>query len=357
MSHADFVHLRVHTAYSLLEGALKNYKLAELCKSHAMPAVAMTDSRNLFGAYEFSMALADVGVQPIIGCELAIKRDDGQAAGAGAPVGRTPDPDKMVVLCQNAAGYANLTKLISRAYLDGVPGEAAQVTLAELAAMSSGLIALVGAPDSPVGRLLLTGQDDAASARLDLLQQAFGDRLYIELQRHNMDEEIRLEPKILDLAYARNIPLVATNSVFFSDEGMYEAHDALLAIADGAQVVQTDRRRLTPDHRFKSPAEMRALFADLPEALNNTLVIAQRCAFMATNQKPVLPAFPSSEGRTEAEELHSPSRRRFGRPARACMSSRRRWMRRRANWRRGPIASAWPSSSTSSRRWAFPATS
>jgi DNA polymerase-3 subunit alpha len=303
-SHADFVHLRVHTAYSLLEGALKNYKLAELCKKYAMPAVAMTDSRNLFGAYEFSMAIADVGVQPIIGCELAIKRDDGLAPGAGAPVGRTPDPDKMVVLAQNDAGYANLVKLLSRAYLEGVPGEAAQVTLGELAAMSEGLIALVGAPDSPVGRLLLTGQEDAALARLDLLHKAFGDRLYIELQRHNMDDELRLEPKILDLAYALNIPLVATNNVFFSDEGMYEAHDALLAIADGAQVVETDRRRLTPDHRFKSPAEMRALFADLPEALDNTLVIAQRCAFMATNQKPVLPAFPSSDGRTEAEELH-----------------------------------------------------
>ncbi len=304
-SYADFVHLRVHTAYSLLEGALKNYKLAELCKKYAMPAVAMTDSRNLFGAYEFSMAIADVGVQPIIGCELAIKRDDGQAPGAAAPVGRTPDPDKMVVLAQTQAGYANLVKLLSRAYLDGVPGEAAQVSLAELAAMSDGLIALVGAPDSPVGRLLLTGQEDAARARLDLLQKAFGDRLYIELQRHNMDDELRLEAKILDLAYARNIPLVATNNVFFSDEGMYEAHDALLAIADGAQVVEINRRRLTPDHRFKSPAEMRALFADLPEALDNTLVIAQRCAFMATNQKPVLPAFPSSGGRTEAEELHT----------------------------------------------------
>ncbi len=304
-SYSDFVHLRVHTAYSLLEGALKNYKLAELCKKYAMPAVAMTDSRNLFGAYEFSMAIADVGVQPIIGCELAIKRDDGQAPGAGAPVGRTPDPDKMVVLAQNGAGYANLVKLLSRAYLDGVPGEAAQVTLGELVAMSEGLISLVGAPDSPVGRLLLTGQEDAALARLDLLHKAFGDRLYLELQRHNMDDELRLEPKILDLAYARNIPLVATNNVFFSDEGMYEAHDALLAIADGAQVVETDRRRLTPDHRFKSPAEMRALFADLPEALDNTLVIAQRCAFMATNQKPVLPAFPSSGGRTEAEELHA----------------------------------------------------
>jgi DNA polymerase-3 subunit alpha len=303
-SYADFVHLRVHTAYSLLEGALKNYKLAELCKKYAMPAVAMTDSRNLFGAYEFSMAIADVGVQPIIGCELAIKRDDGQAPGAGAPVGRTPDPDKMVVLAQSVAGYANLVKLLSHAYLEGVPGEAAQVTLGELAAMSEGLIALVGAPDSPVGRLLLTGQEEAALARLDLLQKAFGDRLYIELQRHNMDDELRLEVKLLDLAYARKIPLVATNNVFFSDEGMYEAHDALLAIADGAQVVETNRRRLTPDHRFKSPAEMRALFADLPEALDNTLVIAQRCAFMATNQKPVLPAFPSSDGRTEAEELH-----------------------------------------------------
>ncbi|HEY4134182.1 MAG TPA: DNA polymerase III subunit alpha [Alphaproteobacteria bacterium] len=303
--YADFVHLRVHTAYSLLEGALKNYKLAELCKKYAMPAVAMTDSRNLFGAYEFSMALADVGVQPIVGCELAIKRDDGAALPNGAPVGRTPDPDKMVVLCQSAAGYANLTKLISRAYLEGVPGEAAQITHAELCAMSEGLIALTGAADSSIGRLLLTGQDDAALARLDLLQEAFGDRLYIEIQRHNMADELRLEAKVLDLAYARNIPLVATNNVFFSDEGMYEAHDALLAIADGAQVVETDRRRLTPDHRFKSPAEMRALFADLPEAIDNTLVVAQRCAFMATNQKPVLPAFPSGDGRTEAEELHA----------------------------------------------------
>src|SRR5690606_38257449 len=130
MAHADFVHLRTHTAYSLLEGAFKIGKLAELCRKYAMPACAMTDSRNLFGAYEFSLTLADNGVQPIIGCELAIRREDGgnMQAGFGANA-RAALPDKMVVLVQSAEGYGNLTQILSRAYLEGVPGEPAQIAL------------------------------------------------------------------------------------------------------------------------------------------------------------------------------------------------------------------------------------
>jgi DNA polymerase-3 subunit alpha len=309
MAHADFVHLRVHTAYSLLEGALKIAKLAELCRKYGMPACAMTDSRNLFGAYEFSMALAENGVQPIMGCELAIRREDSGnlQAGFGANA-RAAMPDKMVVLVQSEAGYSNLSRLLSRAYLEGVPGEPAQVSLGDLTASSEGLIALTGGTDGPVGRLLLAGQDDAARARLQALNEAFAGRLYVELQRHGLEEEARIEARLLDLAYELNLPLVATNNVFFSDEGMYEAHDTLLAIADGAQVSDPKRRKLTPDHRFKSPAEMRALFADLPEAVDNTLVIARRCAFMALAKKPMLPAFKVAPGRTEAQELRAQAR-------------------------------------------------
>ena len=188
MAHADFVHLRTHTAYSLLEGALKIGKLAELCRKYAMPACAMTDSRNLFGAYEFSLTLAEAGVQPIIGCELAVRREEGanMQAGFGANV-RAASPDKLVVLVQSEVGYGNLARLLSRAYLDGVPGEAAQVSFADLTAHGTGLIALTGGTDGPIGRLLLGGQEDAALARLLALKDAFAGRLYVELQRHGLD--------------------------------------------------------------------------------------------------------------------------------------------------------------------------
>ncbi|CDK98329.1 DNA polymerase III, alpha subunit [Magnetospirillum gryphiswaldense MSR-1 v2] len=296
--HADFVHLRTHTAYSLSEGAIKLKQLIKLCEKQMMPAIGIADTGNLFGALEFSTSCADAGIQPIIGCQVAVRRE-GEAP---ARDGRKPDPDWLVLLCQSETGYANLLKLVSKAYLETDAGETPQVTLHDLETRSAGLILLTGGPKGPVNRLLADGQNDKAEILLVRLAQGFPGRAYVELQRHGEENENRAEPGLVNLAYKHDLPLVATNEPFFADRGMYEAHDALICIAEGAYVAQDERRRLTPEHYFKSPAEMRELFADLPEACDNTLVVAQRCAFMVAKRKPILPPF-RMDGLTEAEVL------------------------------------------------------
>ncbi|MCH7711853.1 MAG: PHP domain-containing protein, partial [Proteobacteria bacterium] len=296
MAHADFVHLRVHSAYSLLEGAIKIEELAALCRANAMPAVAVTDTRNLFGALQFSLACADAGVQPIIGCELAIAPDKpGRRPGLTGP-GGAAEPDKLVVLVQNEAGYHHLIKLLSKSYLDAEAGGVPWVKLDDFDGASDGLIALTGGPSGVIGRLLAEDQDQGAGERLARLKALFPGRLYVEVTRHGLEVEKRIEGRLLDLAYEYEVPLVATNETFFADAGMFEAHDALICIAQGAFVADGARRKLTPEHRFKTAAEMRALFADLPEAADNTLVVAKRCAFKLSPRSPILPAFPVADG-------------------------------------------------------------
>ena len=299
MPHAEFVHLRTHSAYSLSEGALKIPDLVALCVRERMPAVAVADTGNLFGAMEFAPAAAEAGVQPIIGCQIALGREDG-SGGRGIAV-LTPDP--FVLLVQNRQGYQNLLKLVSKSFLETEGGEAPQIALADLEALGEGLIALTGGPAGPVGRLLGEGQGPAAEAMLSRLATLFPGRLYVELMRHGLAAESRIEPGFLDLAYKHELPLVATNEAFFADRGMYEAHDALLCIADGAYVGQEERRRVTPEHYFKSAPEMRELFSDLPEAVDNTLTVARRCAFMPEIRKPLLPVYNKLEGRTEEAVL------------------------------------------------------
>jgi DNA polymerase-3 subunit alpha len=300
MSHADFVHLRVHTAYSLSEGALKIKDLVKQCAKLKMPALGVADTNNLFGALEFSLSCTEVGVQPIIGVQLGLRREDGNDR---FNTGRKPEPDPLVLLAQNQDGYFNLMKVVSRAYLDTDPGESPQVPLSLLADHSAGLLCLTGGAAGPVGRLLGDGQGDKAAALLLRLKEVFPERLYVELQRHGLEQEDRVEPGLIDLAYAHDIPLVATNEPYFAARAMYEAHDALICIADGAYIAQDERRRLTPEHYFKSAQEMRALFADLPEAVDNTLVVAQRCAFMVPKVKPILPPFAGEH--PEPEELRA----------------------------------------------------
>ncbi|WP_341702498.1 DNA polymerase III subunit alpha [Ferrovibrio sp.] len=306
MSHADFVHLRVHTAYSLTEGAIRVDQLAGLCVKHRMPAVAVTDTNNLFGALEASKALAGKGVQPVIGCQISLARLDQQTA-FGKTL-RKPDPDRLVLLAQNEAGYANLMRLSTMAFLDTPPGEAAHIGWDALAAASEGVICLTGGPSGPVARLLAEGQADEARRQIERLKGIFPGRLYVELQRHGWAIESKTEEAQIDLAYALDLPLVATNDCYFSDESMYEAHDALLCIAEGTYVGEQDRRRVTPDHRFKSAEEMRVLFADLPEAIENTLVIARRCAIKAEERKPILPGFGDGSGESEADMLRRMAR-------------------------------------------------
>src|SRR5580704_15417029 len=267
MPLADFVHLRVHTAYSLSAGAIKIKELVGLCKANKMPAVAITDTGNLFGALEFATSCAEAGIQPIIGCEIALLAGNG---GEAPRSGR--DPERLVLLAQSEAGYRNLLSLVSKSFLDSDAGADPAIALGDLAARSDGLLCLTGGAKGPLARLIAEGQDDAAAALLTALKGAFPGRLYIELTRHGLPEEARSEPGLVDLAYAHDLPLVATNDAYFPDRDFYEAHDALMCIAQGKVVEDDDRARLTPDHFFRPASEMRELFADLPEACDNTLV-------------------------------------------------------------------------------------
>ena len=305
-SHADFVHLRVHSAYSLSEGALKIKELVGLCQEHRMPAVAVTDTANMFGALEFAGAATGAGVQPIIGCQINLRRE--QKTDPRLPNGNgnghaSPPPDQLVLLVQDEIGYRNLMKLVSKSFLETPTGELPQIAFADLEAHNAGLLCFTGGPAGPVGRLLLESQRDAATAMMKRLAELFPGRLYVELMRHGLNAERRIEGSLLDLAYAMDLPLVATNDCFFANAAMYEAHDALLCIAEGTYVVEEKRRRLTPEHRFKSAAEMRAQFAELPEAVDNTVQIARRCAYFPEKVAPILPPYDTGEGRDEAAEL------------------------------------------------------
>ena len=296
---ASFVHLRVKSAYSLLEGAVRPKDLAMLAAESGMPAVAVTDSNNLFGVYEIADTVAKAGVQPIVGALLSVELTPSPVTQQGS----RKKPPNLPLLVQNDIGYRNLTKLLSAAYLEAEPGDWPHVKLAALAEHAEGLIALTGGPGGPINTLLLEGQTDAAGALLDRLAVVFEGRLYVELQRHGLAEERATEAALIDLAYAKQLPLVATNDVHFGASAMYEAHDALLCIADGSFVSQDDRRRLTREHRFKSPAEMAVQFSDLPEALDNTIEIARRCAYRPVKRKPILPVFVPESGRSPEDEL------------------------------------------------------
>jgi DNA polymerase-3 subunit alpha len=303
-----FVHLHVHSAYSLREGALSIETLSKLAKADAMPALAITDMNNLFGALEFSEKLAKSGVQPIIGAEITV--DFGDAAPAfWRGVERDNARARIVLLSQNEAGYRNLLSLVSALWLDPKDGDEAHIPFAGLSA-SNGLIALTGGPAGPIDRALKAGMADLAERRLARLAEVFGGRLYVEIQRHGLESERAIEPQLIDLADRRGLALVATNEPYFADASDYEAHDALLCIADGALVSASERRRLTPEHRFKTRAEMTELFADLPEATEASVEIAMRCAYRPPTRKPILPRFSVVGGAAvdEDQELRRQAR-------------------------------------------------
>ena len=289
-----FIHLRTHTEYSLLEGAVRLKKLPDLCKANNMPAIAVTDTNSLFAALEFSVSLSGAGIQPILGCQVDLTYQ------VAAPGEKPKMPAPVVLLAQSEKGYENLMELSSCLYVDN-GGQLPQVSLDELEARSEGLICLTGGPMGPVGMLLQQGQRPAAEALMTRLKGMFPDRLYVELQRHPGEDgqpevERLTERGHVEMAYAMDLPLVATNDVYFPKTDMYEAHDALICIAEGAYVDQVEpRRRLTAQHYFKSQEEMVALFADLPEAIENTVEIARRCAFMAYRRDPILPKFADDE--------------------------------------------------------------
>ena len=316
MPGARFVHLKVHSAYSLLEGALPIEKLAKLATAMRFPALGLTDTNNLFGALEFSEKLWSAGVQPIVGCTLDIDFGDNRDTQPSALKALSNEPrakpaGKIALMAMNAEGFANLMRLSKALYFEPAPDEVPHVKIGRLEEVSAGLIALTGGPQGPIDAALRGGQCDQAIERLKTLEKIFGDRLYVELQRHGLAEEADVEPELLELAYDRHLPIVATNECYFATRADHEAHDALLCIADGRYVVEDDRRRASPEHYLKSEDEMASLFADLPEALANSVEIAVRCAFRPEGRKPILPRFVAGDDslseienfRLEAAEL------------------------------------------------------
>ena len=292
-----FVHLRVRSAYSLLEGAIKAGKLGKLAADAQMPAIGIGDRANLFGALEFSQACKDAGVQPIVGCAIPVVGIGGRRAERWA---RVPT---IMLIAQTEEGWANLSVLSSAAFLEIDPADEPNVPWAKVVDHSAGLILLSGGPDGPVDPLFVQGRDAEARQALSEMKAAFGDRFYVELQRHELAEERKAEPGLVSFAYDHDTPLVATNDVYFGPPHMAKAHEALIAIADGAFLGQDERRKVSPEHWFKPAADMRTLFADLPEACDNTLDIARRCAFLVQPRDPILPRFDTGAGRSEAEEL------------------------------------------------------
>jgi DNA polymerase-3 subunit alpha len=311
-----FVHLRVHSAYSLLEGALPLKKIVAHAVKDSAPAIAVADTSNLFGALEFAQYATKDGVQPIIACQLDVAFD-GEEPQGGRGNGRGHggrERAALVLIAATEAGYGNLVRLVSRAYLETPPGEAVHVREGWMAELASGVICLTGGELGPIGRALKADRAALAEERLGKLVRIYGDRLYVELQRPSGYDR-HVEAATIALAYAHDLPLVATNEAFFPGRDDYEAHDALVAIAEGTVVGDDNRRRLSPDNHLKSQAEMSALFADLPEAIDHTVEIAMRCSYYPKNRNPILPRFttgssddPESAEREETEELKRQAR-------------------------------------------------
>ncbi len=296
MTFAPFVPLRVMSSYSMLEGAIDPKAIARLAKDRGFPAIAICDRNGLYGVVAFSKACFDLGIQPIIGTLLGIARDEG-----GEII------DYLPLYAQDEVGYDNLCHLVSRAHLARPLELPAHIALTDLRGHTDGLIALTGAGEGALTRLLAAGRTDDAEELCDALQELFPGRLYVELARLSSPTCDEAEDALIDLALARDLPMVATNPANFADPHFHPAHDAMLCIANSTHIDAAERPRSNPEAFVKSTPMMEELFVDLPEATANTLVVAQRCAFAPPNRDPILPSLAGDlegEARMLAEDSH-----------------------------------------------------
>ena len=300
MSHAPFVPLRIFSAYTMLEGAIDPKDIAKRARELGFPAAAICDRNGMYGVMPFSEACAKAGVQPIIGTFLCVARPD-------LPQGAPAAYDWLALYAQDDVGYDNLCRLVSAAHLDRPPEEQPHVSFETLAARSDGLIALTAGAEGALAKLFADGQHQAATDYADRLRSLFPDKLYIEISRRLNTVEGKAEPHLIALADGYDLPLIATNPTCFVQEDFHAAHDVMLCIAASAYVDSDDRVKSSPDAWMKPSHEMKRLFDDLPEALENTLVLAQRCAFAAPGRKPILPSL-AGDTVAEAEQLRVDSR-------------------------------------------------
>src|SRR5690606_13151724 len=296
MAYAPFVPLRVLSSFSMLEGAVDPKALAKLARERGFPAIAICDRNGLYGVPAFAAACKAEGVQPIVGALLGVAR------GADGPI------DYLPLYVQDQAGWENLCHLVSRAHLDRPLELEPHVRLEDLAGRTEGLIALTGAGEGAATRLLADGKAGRARELLERLAGLFSGRLYVEIARRGDPIEDEAEDALVDLAYALDLPLVATNPAMFGEPHMHAAHDAMLCIAHSTHIDSAERARSSPEAFVKSATMMEELFADLPEATANTLVVAQRCAFAPPKRKPILPSLAGDlegEARMLAEDAEA----------------------------------------------------
>ena len=263
---STFVHLRLHTEYSLRDSVVRIAELVDKVAEAGMPAVAITDQNNLFAMVKFYRAAMSKGVKPIIGVDLTVAESDARSA-----------PTRIALLCLDETGYLNLNRLVSRAYLEGQQRGVPQIDRAWLSTASlAGLVALSCGAEGDVGRALAAGRGPEAARHLAAWRELLGDRFYLEVARVGREGEEPLVAATAALAAAEGVALVATNDVRFLAVEDFEAHEARVCIHDGAQLADASRqRRYTPQQYLRTPAEMAELFADLPEAITNSVQIAE----------------------------------------------------------------------------------
>ena len=308
MESQKFIHLCNHTIFSLCKGAIRINDIVKKAESENMPAVAITDISNLFGALEFSIACKKNNIQPIIACDLLIDTEDSAKSNI-SDLELSESFKRTILIAKNAAGYLNLTDLASEIHLSRINNLEPHIKLSDLEQKSEGLIAICGGEKGILGKNILVNNKNAAEKLAEKFQKIFVDDFYIQISRHGLENEKKIEQNLIDIAYKFNIPLIAINDNYFLDKSMFEAQDVLNCIGQKRYLIEEDREKLTPDHYFKSTSEMLELFSDLPEAIENSINIAKKCHIMAFEREPTLPHFPTKDGMSESDELEEKSKK------------------------------------------------
>ena len=288
LNNQNFNHIKIHTQYSICEGAIKIEELKEFCKTNKIPCLGLSDTSNLCGSLEFSENLSKIGTQPIIGTQIYFKFKD--------TIGLLP------LIALNEKGYKRIVELSSRSYLINNESSIPYLDIKEILSNTEGMVLLSGTIHGLFGKLFEKGQVDEINRLYKNLSSEFNDRFYLEIQRHGDQNEIVFEKFNLDTSFKYKIPIIATNEVFYLTTDMYEAHDALTCIGSKTYINEKNRMRYSKQHYFKSNEEMRELFFDLPEALENNYNLPFRCNFRPQFSKPVLPNI-SSENGVSADEI------------------------------------------------------
>src|SRR3954465_7049336 len=297
-----FIHLRLHTEYSLQDSVVRIPELVERTAQLGMPAVAVTDQNNLFAMVKFYREALKRDVKPIVGVDVLLRMRGERAV-----------PARLTLLCKDPGGYQNVTNLVTRAWLEGQDRGTPLIDRSWLTAeTTAGLIVLSGAHEGDVGRALLAGKDAEALAQAREWQQLLGDRYYLELQRVGRNDDETHVARCVALSQKSGIPVVATNDVRFLQATDFESHEARVCIADGTQLADPSRpRKYTESQYLRSPQEMAQVFADIPEALQNSVEIARRCSLPLKLGESRLPNYPLPDGITVESHIRVEAERGF----------------------------------------------